>query len=129
MGPPPPIRVLVVEDNATFRETLRLLFDLRPEIDVVAGVATGDEAPAACREHRPDVVLMDYRMPGMNGAEATRAVLEECPAARVVCLTASVSADEIDELEAAGVVRCVMKDAGFDEIVAAVRDAAAASAP
>ena len=123
---PKPIRVLVVEDNPTFRQTLHLLFDLRAEIEVVAGVATGDEAPAACREHRPDVVLMDYRMPGMNGAEATRAVLEAWPAARVVCLTASVSRGEIDELEEAGVFRCVMKDAGFEEIVAAVLDAAAA---
>jgi DNA-binding NarL/FixJ family response regulator len=122
-----PIRVLVVEDNATFRETLHLLFDLRPEIEVVASVASGDEAPAACRRHRPDVVLMDYRMPGMNGAEATRAVLAACPGARVVCLTASVSGHEIDELEAAGVVRCVMKDTGFDQIVDAVRDAAAAA--
>lgn len=123
---PAPIRVLVVEDNTTFRDTLRMLFDLRPEIDVVASVPSGDEAPEACRTFRPDVVLMDYRMPGMNGAEATRAVRAACPTARVVCLTASVTQREIDELEAAGVVRCVMKDDGFDEIVAAV--AAAASA-
>lgn len=115
-----PIRVLVVEDNTTFRETLHMLFGLRPEIEVVGSVASGDEAPAACRLHRPDVVLMDYRMPGMNGAEATRAVRAAWPAAKVVCLTASVSQREIDELEAAGVVRCVMKDDGFDEIVAAV---------
>ena len=115
-----PIRVLVVEDNTTFRETLRMLFELRPEIEVVGSVASGDEAPDACRTHRPDVVLMDYRMPGMNGAEATGAVRAAWPVARVVCLTASVSQREIDELEAAGVVRCVMKDDGFDEIVAAV---------
>ena len=71
-----PIRVLIVEDNQTFRETLHLLFELRPEVRVVGSVASGDEAPDACREYEPDVVLMDYRMPGMNGAEATRAVLE-----------------------------------------------------
>lgn len=121
--PQEPIRVLVVEDNTTFRETLQMLFELRPEIEVVGSVASGDEAPAACRLHRPDVVLMDYRMPGMNGAEATRAVCAAWPAAKVVCLTASVSQREIDELEAAGVVRCVMKDDGFDEIVAAVASA------
>jgi DNA-binding NarL/FixJ family response regulator len=124
-----PIRVLIVEDNATFRETLQLLFELRPEIDVVAGIATGDEAPAACEEHAPDVVLMDYRMPGMNGAEATRAVRAACPQARVVCLTASVSQREVDELVDAGVVRCLSKDEGFDEIVEAVRAAAGAHAP
>jgi DNA-binding NarL/FixJ family response regulator len=119
-----PIRVLIVEDNATFRETLNLLFGMRREIDVVASVATGDEAPAACQEHKPDVVLMDYRMPGMNGAEATRAVLAAYPATRVVCLTASVTTNEVAELMNAGAVACLTKDAEFDEIVAAVTDAA-----
>jgi len=119
-----PIRVLIVEDNQTFRETLQLLFDLRPEVQVVGSVASGNEAPAACREHDPDVVLMDYRMPGMNGAEATRAVLAACPGARVVCLTASIERGETEELARAGVVRCLTKDEGFDEIIAAVRDAA-----
>jgi DNA-binding NarL/FixJ family response regulator len=121
-----PIRVLIVEDNATFRETLHLLFELRPEISVVASVASGNEAVAACQEFKPEVVLMDYRMPGMNGAEATRAVREACPATRVICLTASVSDGEVNELEAAGVIRCLTKDEGFDEIVDAVREAAAA---
>jgi len=119
-----PIRVLIVEDNTTFRETLQLLFELRPEIKVVSSVATGDEAPSACQEHEPDVVLMDYRMPGMNGAEATRAVLAACPSTSVVCLTASVTQSEIDALAKAGVVRCLTKDEGFDEIVDAVRTAA-----
>lgn len=121
-----PIRVLIVEDNATFRETLHLLFQLRPEISVVASVASGNEAVAACEEHDPEVVLMDYRMPGMNGAEATRAVRAACPNTSVVCLTASVTDAEIDELARAGVVRCLTKDEGFDQIVEAVRAAAAA---
>jgi two-component system NarL family response regulator len=121
-----PIRVLIVEDNATFRETLHLLFELRPEISVVASVASGNEAVAACAEHDPEVVLMDYRMPGMNGAEATRAVREACPSTKVVCLTASVTDAEVDELVRAGVIRCLTKDEGFDEIVDAVREAAAA---
>lgn len=125
---PPPIRVLIVEDNQTFRETLQLLFELRPEVAVVGSVASGDEAPDACREHDPDIVLMDYRMPGMNGAEATRAVLKACPSVSVVCLTASITQNEMDELARAGVVRCLTKDEGFDEIIAAVRDAAAAHA-
>jgi DNA-binding NarL/FixJ family response regulator len=123
-----PIRVLIVEDNQTFRETLHLLFALRPEIRVVGSVGSGDEAPSACREHNPDVVLMDYRMPGMNGAEATRAVLAACPDTNVVCLTASITQREVEDLAQAGVVRCLTKDEGFDEIIAAVRDAAGASA-
>jgi len=58
---------VLVEDNDTFRETLQLVFGLRQEIQVVGSVATGHEAPALCAELAPDVVLMDYRMPGMNG--------------------------------------------------------------
>ncbi len=119
-----PIRVVLVEDNDIFRETLELLFGMRPEIDVVGDVATGYEASELCAELRPDVVLMDYRMPGMNGAEATRAVLAAAPGTRVVCLTASVTETEIDELLAAGAVSCLTKDQDFDRIVAAVAEAA-----
>ena len=72
----PAVRVVLVEDNETFRETLELLFGMREEIDVVASVATGDEAATVCSALVPDVVLMDYRMPGLNGAEATRAVAD-----------------------------------------------------
>jgi DNA-binding NarL/FixJ family response regulator len=119
-----PIRVVLVEDNDIFRETLELLFGMRPEIDVVGDVSTGYEASELCAELRPDVVLMDYRMPGMNGAEATRAVLAAAPDTRVVCLTASVTSTEIEELLAAGAVSCLTKDQDFDRIVAAVEEAA-----
>ena len=119
-----PVRVLLVEDNDTFRETLELLFGLREEIDVVASVATGDEAPLAVRDLQPDVVLMDYRMPGLNGAEATRLVLEACPSTRVVCLSASVTAEEVAEVREAGAVAVVTKDEDFDRLVAAVCEAA-----
>jgi DNA-binding NarL/FixJ family response regulator len=119
-----PVRVVLVEDNDTFRQTLELLFDLREEIDVIASVATGDEAPAVCAGLAPDVVLMDYRMPGLNGAEATRAVLAACPTASIVCLSASVTAQEVEEVKAAGAVACVTKDQDFDRLIATVCEAA-----
>ena len=119
-----PVRVVVVEDNDTFRETLELLFGLRDEVEVVGSVATGDAAPDAVRDLQPDVVLMDYRMPGLNGAEATRAVLAACPATRVVCLSASVSAGEVEDVLAAGAVACVTKDEDFDRLVSVVCEAA-----
>jgi DNA-binding NarL/FixJ family response regulator len=118
-----PVRVVLVEDNDTFRETLELLFGLRNEIEVIASVATGDEAPEVCAELEPDVVLMDYRMPGMNGAEATRAVLAACPTTRVICLSASVTPQELADVTAAGAVACVTKDADFDRLVATVCEA------
>jgi DNA-binding NarL/FixJ family response regulator len=119
-----PVRVVLVEDNETFRQTLELLFGLRDEIEVVASVATGDKAPPIVADLKPDVVLMDYRMPGLNGAEATRAVLEASPDTSVVCLSASVTPQEIDEVLAAGAVACVTKDQDFDKLVATIRAAA-----
>jgi DNA-binding NarL/FixJ family response regulator len=121
-----PVRVILVEDNDIFRETLELLFGLREEIDVVGSVSMGDNAPALVAELKPDVVLMDYRMPGLNGAEATRAVLDAYPATKVVCLSASVTAQEVEEVLAAGAVACVTKDEDFDRLVQTVQEAAAA---
>jgi DNA-binding NarL/FixJ family response regulator len=119
------IRVVLVEDNDIFRETLELLFDLRDEIEVVGSVSMGDSAPALVAELKPDVVLMDYRMPGLNGAEATRAVLDAYPDTKVVCLSASVTAQEVREVLAAGAVACVTKDEDFDRLVRTVQEAAA----
>jgi DNA-binding NarL/FixJ family response regulator len=119
-----PVRVILVEDNDIFRETLELLFGLRDEIDVVGSVNMGDSAPALVAELKPDVVLMDYRMPGLNGAEATRAVLDACPGTSVVCLSASVTAQEVKEVLAAGAVACVTKDEDFDRLVKTVQEAA-----
>jgi DNA-binding NarL/FixJ family response regulator len=121
-----PVRVVLVEDNEIFRETLSMLFALREELDVVAAVASGDEAPGVCADVQPDVVLMDYRMPGLNGADATRAVLAACPSARVVLLSASVTVEERDEVLAAGAVACITKDEDFDRLVGAVCEAAGA---
>src|SRR5215210_2153353 len=93
-------------------------------MDVVASLASGIEAVDACRDLRPDVVLVDYRMPGLNGAQTTAAVREASPSSRVVCLTASVSRTEVDELFEAGAVACVTKDEELEHIVAAIHAAA-----
>jgi DNA-binding NarL/FixJ family response regulator len=122
------VRLVLVEDNQVFRETLELLLGLRPDIDVIASVATGNEAPRICAELHPDVVLMDYRMPGLNGAQATEAVLRASPSSRVVCLTASVSRKEVEQLLAAGAVACITKDEDLDDIVSAILGAAEAPA-
>ena len=118
------VKVILVEDNQIFRETLELLLGLRGDMAVVASVASGNEAIDVCTELRPDVVLVDYRMPGLNGAQTTAAVLEASPESRVVCLTASVSRAEVDELFLAGAVACVTKDEELEHIVAAIHDAA-----
>jgi DNA-binding NarL/FixJ family response regulator len=123
-----PIRVLLVEDNQVFREALELLLGLRSDMEVVASVPDGAAAAAVAVEVRPDVVLMDYRLPGLDGVQATRAVREACPSAAVVCLTASATLRERDALTDAGVVACLRKDDGLDAIIAAIRGAARAAA-
>ena len=119
-----PIRLLLVEDNEVFREALELLLALRSDIEVVASVSDGSAAAEAARAHQPDVVLMDYRLPGIDGVQATRAVREAMPGVAVVCLTASANLHEVDALYEAGVVACLSKDQELDEIVAAIRGAA-----
>ncbi len=118
------MRIVLVEDNQIFRETLELLLGLRGDLDVVASVATGQEAVDVCAKLRPDVVLVDYRMPGLSGAQTAEAVLRASPATRVVCLTASVSVAEVEELYEAGAVACVAKDEELERIVAAIHQAA-----
>jgi len=119
-----PIRLLLVEDNDVFREALELLLDLRSDIEVVASVSDGAAAVDAAVEHKPDVILMDYRLPGIDGVQATRAVREAAPDVAVVCLTASANLREVDALYEAGVVACLSKDQELDEIVEAIRSAA-----
>jgi DNA-binding NarL/FixJ family response regulator len=119
-----PVRIVLVEDNQVFREALELLLGLRSDVEVVASVGDGAGAVPACREHEPDVILMDYRLPGLDGVQATRAVLEACPNVAVVCLTASANRREIHALYEAGAVACLTKDQELDEIVAAIHKAA-----
>ena len=119
-----PIRLVLVEDNQVFREALELLLGLRSDIEVVASVSEGSAAADVVREHKPDVVLMDYRLPGIDGVQATRAVREAAPDVAVVCLTASANFREVDALYEAGAVACLSKDQELDEIVDAIRQAA-----
>lgn len=117
-------RILLVEDNDVFREALELLLGMRADVEVVASIADGSEAVAACDKYRPDVVLMDYRLPGMDGVQATAAVKEAHPEIAVVCLTASANSREIEALYEAGATSCLTKDQELDVIVDALTRAA-----
>ena len=119
-----PVRIVLVEDNEVFRDALELLLGLRSDVEVVASVADGTEALPAVREHEPDVVLMDYRMPGLDGVQATARVRLEHPQVSVVCLTASRNEPELEALMEAGATICLSKDQELDEIVEAIRSAA-----
>jgi len=121
-----PIRIVLVEDNQVFREALELLLSLRSDVEVVSSVGDGAAAVEAAQRTQPDVVLMDYRLPGLDGVQATKAVREACPGVAVVCLTASANAHERDAMLDAGAVTCLTKDQDLDEIMDAIREAVAA---
>jgi DNA-binding NarL/FixJ family response regulator len=121
----PPVRILLVEDNEVFRDALELLLGMRADVQIVAAVGDGAAAVSAAVEHRPDVVLMDYRLPGIDGIQATVQVLEALPDTAVVALTASADDAEREALVEAGAVACLTKDQELEEIVAAILQAAA----
>ena len=119
-----PIDVVLVEDNDVFREALELLLDVTPDVRVVASVSNGEAALDVCPRVEPDVVLVDYRLPGLDGVETTAAIRSACPDASVVVLTATAETGEIAALLDAGAVACLTKDRDFDDIVSAIRQAA-----
>jgi len=119
-----PVRVALVEDNDVFREALELLLGLRSDIDVVGSVGDGSKVADLCRELDPDVVVMDFRLPALDGVEATRVLRAACPEVAVICLTASANLREVDALFEAGAVACLRKDENLDTIVAAILSAA-----
>jgi DNA-binding NarL/FixJ family response regulator len=119
------VRVVIVEDNHTFRETLQLVLPLQADIEVVAAVDGGAEGVEACARLVPDVAVIDYRMPGLDGPQTAAALRAASPRTRVVCLTASVSDEEVELVRAAGAVACLTKDQSLDEIVAVITAAAA----
>ena len=121
----PPVRILLVEDNEVFRDALELLLGMRDDVQIVAAVGDGAAAVSAAVEHRPDVVLMAYRLPGIDGIQATVQVLEALPDTAVVALTASADDAEREALVEAGAVACLTKDQELEEIVAAILQAAA----
>jgi DNA-binding NarL/FixJ family response regulator len=117
------VRVLLVEDNDVYRSTLELLLQGRDGLEVVGSVADGSEAAAAAERLDPAVVLMDFRLPGIDGAAATAAVLAASPSAAVVCLTAEATdADRTAVLEA-GAVGLIEKGRPIDDLVRAIHSA------
>ena len=123
------IRVLLADDHGLMRDGLGRLLASVPDIEVVAAAADGPEAIRLAREHRPDVVLMDLRMPGMDGSEATRRLLEDEPATQVVILTSFSERDEILSALDAGAIGYLLKDAEPEELIRGVRAAAHGESP
>lgn len=120
----PSVRVLVVDDERLMRAGLRLMIDGAAGISVIGEAADGAGAVQAVAALDPDVVLMDVRMPGTSGLEATRQLAQARARARVVVLTAFETDDYLLEALRAGAVSFLLKDAPPEAVVAAVHDAA-----
>jgi two-component system invasion response regulator UvrY len=122
-----PIRIVLIEDNEVFRQALRVMLELGDEIEIAAEAGEGERAVELCRQHEPDVILLDYRLPGMDGVQVAQRVRAECPRVAVVVLTAAAQEREIEALLENGAVACVRKDEPLDAILDAIRRAAAVS--
>ena len=118
----PPIRVLAADDQKVVREGLSLILGLLPGVEVVGTAADGAEAVALARQLRPDVILMDLRMPRTDGVEATRMLREELPGIKVIVLTTYADDRSVVEALRAGARGYLTKDAGGAEISRALRD-------
>jgi DNA-binding NarL/FixJ family response regulator len=109
------IRVLLADDHAVVRDGLRALLDGAPDIEVVAVAGDGLETVRKARESKPDIVVMDIAMPHLNGVEATRRVIRDCPECRVVILSQHEDVDHVLDAAWAGASGYLLKrDAGAD---------------
>ncbi len=127
--PDRPARVLLADDHALVREGLRAVLEAEGGIEVVGEARDGREAVEACRELGPDLVLMDVRMPGMDGIEATREIKAGAPNVSVVMVTMHENPDYLLEAVRAGAAGYVLKDASGERIAGAVRKTLAGESP
>jgi DNA-binding NarL/FixJ family response regulator len=123
------IRVLLVDDQHLVRAGLRMLCESDPDVTVVAEADNGRDAIRLAAEHRPDVVVMDLRMPGVDGTAATAQIRSNQPGCRVVVVTTFDDDDHLYPALAAGACGFLVKDAAPDELLDGIRKAAAGESP
>jgi DNA-binding NarL/FixJ family response regulator len=115
------IRILLADDHRILREGLRSLLAQQPDIAVVGEASDGEMAVALARELRPDLVIMDVVMPGMDGVAATRRIRAECPDTRVIALSMHSDRRFVSEMLRAGALGYLVKDSAFEELHQAVK--------
>jgi DNA-binding NarL/FixJ family response regulator len=115
------IRLLIADDHALVRSGLRSMLEREPGFEIIGEAEDGREAVELCRSLRPDLVLMDVRMPRMDGLEATRTIKQEWPEIGVLMVTMHENPDYMLEAIKAGAAGYVLKDAPLDELISAAR--------
>jgi two-component system, NarL family, response regulator LiaR len=119
------IRIVIADDHSVVRQGLRMFLGLDPELEVVGEATDGAEALHLARELRPDVVVMDLLMPGMNGIEATSAIRRELPGTEVLALTSVLEDASVVGAVRAGAIGYLLKDTQADALCQAIKAAAA----
>lgn len=120
----PKINILLVDDQALFREGLRTLLDLQPDFEVVGEASQGEEALRMAVSLSPNVILMDLRMPVMDGVTATRRIKDSLPQCKVIVLTTFDDDEDVFEGLRAGAVGYLLKDVSSEKLYEAIRSAA-----
>jgi DNA-binding NarL/FixJ family response regulator len=115
------IRIMLVDDHPAFRKGMAALIESEPGLEVVAQTGDGSAALDLYRQKRPDVVLMDLRLPGLGGVEATMAIRKEFPEARVIVLTTFDTDEDIYRAMQSGAKSFLLKDTPEDELAATIR--------
>lgn len=115
------IRVMICDDHALFRRGLIMVLEAEDDIDVVAEAEDGEDAVEKAVEFVPDVVLMDVRMPGVDGIEATRRIAEKVPTAKILMLTVSDEEEDLYEAIKAGATGYLLKEVSIEEVAPAAR--------
>jgi NarL family two-component system response regulator LiaR len=118
-----PIRVLLVDDHAVVRSGLSAFLLAFDDLELAGEASSGEEAVRLCDRLQPDVVLMDLVMPGMDGAQATHAIREKCPAIQVIALTSFKEKELVEGAMEAGAIGYLLKNVSADELARAIREA------
>jgi len=113
--------ILIADDHPVFRDGIRALLEVTPDIEVAGEATTGEEAVALAEQYRPDVILMDVQMPGLNGIEATQRIVANQPDVRVLMLTMFEDDASVFAALRAGASGYILKDATKDEIRRAIQ--------